>query len=354
MENAYVDAMCRTVRAYLDEAKSTGKTVATQRNYTRRLRSFMDYYAGTEPTAPPTAETVRGWRSALQERGCSPATVRQYLIELKYFFAWAADPDNETEQAGMRNPVGRKMFPKVEKRPYDLLIPDHLIPRLWKNTPPPNGHRALWPRNYAIVALLLTTKMRNAELLSLRPCDLHWDEGYICIESGKGNKYRETDFNEFAQSAVNLYLLSGVRPSHLPDTAPLFGTTAANEFQGAKSGGEWHRGSAEWLSNLVERHVRLICGIPNIRTHDLRHVGARLALNAGASMEAIQAELGHACMSTTQIYSGRLMQRRGRTSAASVLSRMDTAAAENRAEAERITAQQNRGADMPGRTEQSA
>jgi len=73
----------------------------------------------------------------------------------------------------------------------------------------------------------------------------------------------------------------------------------------------------------VERHVRSVTGVPDIRSHDLRHVGSRLDLNSGMPENELQAKLGHASPITTQRYSGRLMDRSGRKSAKKVFAERD-------------------------------
>ena len=138
-------------------------------------------------------------------------------------------------------------------------------------------------------------------------------------------------YNSFlSQSAVRIYLASGIRPRDLPDTAPLFGTTSKKGVFGTNErDGTWTFGSAEWLSALVMRHVKAVTGVNNVRTHDLRHVGARIDLNSGMRQEALQAKLGHASPGTTQIYSGKLMGRSETHSAALVLEARDRQAAIN-------------------------
>nr|DAH41082.1 MAG TPA: SITE SPECIFIC RECOMBINASE XERD [Caudoviricetes sp.] len=194
--------------------------------------------------------------------------------------------------------------------------------KLWRNDKPATAKAKTWPRNYAIVIMLLTTELRNAELLDLTPADLHWEDGELSVESGKGSKFRRIEFPDIAQSAVRIYLASGIRPKDLPDTAPLFGNTAPKGSFGPRTGEEsrqWQRGSRQWLSTLVESHVRAVTGVPNIRSHDLRHVGARIDLNAGMKQEELQSKLGHTNPNVTQRYSGRLLSRTGKRSAALVL-----------------------------------
>lgn len=81
-------------------------------------------------------------------------------------------------------------------------------------------------------------------------------------------------FPELAQSAVRLYLASGIRPQDLPDTAQLFGTTSKKGVFGTRErDGAWTAGSAEWLSALVMRHVKAVTGVSGVRCEDLRHIG---------------------------------------------------------------------------------
>ena len=80
---------------------------------------------------------------------------------------------------------------------------------------------------------------------------------------------------------------------------------------------------------MVESHVFAVTGVHNIRSHDLRHVGARLDLNSGMDHYALQSKLGHANPQTTQIYSGKLMARVGRSSAKEVIAERDYQAQRN-------------------------
>lgn len=303
--------------AYLKNVSATSPSPKTAATYTSTLVDFMNFFiAGDENYKDPTYTTIAAWRDSLVERGLTPNTVRQYLVRLHMFFDFACDPAcggwYET------NPVSRRFFPQTAResaRPYDPILTDRQVMLLWRYDKAPGCRRDTWPRNYAIVILLLTTELRNAELLSLTPADLLWDEGELIVERGKGNKFRRVEFPEIAQSAVRLYLASGLRPKDLPDTAPLFGTTSPKEFGARIRDSAWTRGSSQWLSGIVLRHVKAVTGVDNVRSHDLRHVGARLDLNSGMSQAELQAKLGHASPGTTQVYSGRLLSRTGRKSA---------------------------------------
>ena len=85
-------------------------------------------------------------------------------------------------------------------------------------------------------------------------------------------------FSDLAQSAVQLYLASGIRPQDLPDTAPLFGNTAPKGSFGPRTGDEsreWQQGSRQWLSTLVERHVSAVAFVRGVRCEELRHAAAQ-------------------------------------------------------------------------------
>lgn len=324
-----------SVGVYLQNLRMKGKSERTLRNYTTRLslfRAFWTEHCGAEPEKDPDYAIVLSWRDAMLEEGKKASTTKQYMKELSFFFEALRKPIFGEELRYADNPVDDVFYPAVEKRPYDVILNDSEVLQLVSNTCHVPQMKATWARNYAIVAILLTSQIRNSELLDLRLSDLDFANGEINVEHGKGNKFRCVEFTPFAQSAVKLYLTSGLRPAALPDSAPLFGTTASHEY-GVFSGGKekWHKGSSQWLSSLVERHVRSITGVPDVRTHDLRHVGSRLLLNAGASMEFVQAELGHASLATTQIYCGRLMQRRGQNSAKDVFAEMGRQAVLNEA-----------------------
>ena len=167
--------------------------------------------------------------------------------------------------------------------------------------------------------LLLTTELRNAELRALTPADIDLEDAALRVEHGKGDKFRVVDLPDIAVVSLRHYLASGIRPKDLPDTEPLFGNTAPKGSFGPRTGDEsreWQRGSRQWLSTLVESHVKAVTGVPNIRSHDLRHVGARIDLNAGMKQEELQSKLGHTNPNVTQRYSGRLLSRTGKRSAA--------------------------------------
>ena len=320
-----LDMYDEAARHYLNNHRYLGTSPTTIGNYATRIKVFRQYLASRpDPNAPITEQTAEAFRNGMIDAGRARSTVRQYLLELSIFF----DAEIATF---LHNPFNAKQRPKADKRPYDILIPDDKAALLWRNVCPIPQLETTWARNYAIVVLLLSSEIRNKELLDLRPCDLDFDEQEIYIEHGKGDKFRCIDFPFIAQTAIKMYLASGIRPATATDTDPLFGTEAASEYGTRRTGETWHRGTMGWLSGVVERTVAAITGVSGIRSHDLRHVGARLDLNGGMRLEALQSKLGHSNPNTTQIYADRVMARGGRASARAVLEERDRQAALNAA-----------------------
>lgn len=321
--------LANALDAWLRCCKGSGIVQSTIVSYARIAGDFYNFVldAGLYYTDPGFT-TIQAYRTSMIDRDFAENTIHHHLTVLRMFFTWASSPDLGDARYYDTNPVSTRFLPKAsskaKRRPYDLLLTDTQIMQLWRNNPIKTTHPELWPRNYAIVVMLLTTELRNAELRNLALADLDFENGVLYVEHGKGDKFRAVDFPEIAQLAVRQYLESGIRPESAAPSAPLFGTMAKKKRgAGTADTGKWHAGSDEWLSALVERHVYAITGVQNIRTHDLRHVGARVDLNAGMPIEELQSKLGHSSVVTTQIYSGRVMPRMSRKSAEKVCAERD-------------------------------
>jgi integrase/recombinase XerD len=146
-------------------------------------------------------------------------------------------------------------------------------------------------RDKALIELLYATGLRVTELLSLKPADVNLDAGYLtCI--GKGDKQRIVPLGHAAAEWVRRYLAEG-RPRLLktPKTPWL--------FVNAKGGTQLSR--VGFWKVLKEYGTK--AGVPpGLSPHMLRHSFATHLLERGADLRAIQMMLGHADLSTTQIY----------------------------------------------------
>lgn len=258
--------------AWLRDLAERGCSPRTITGYALTVRDFIECFATEEdnPSAPSYADVLL-WTQTFDARGLTLRTQQQYLVRLRAFFTWACE--HGWYQV---NPVLKRLLPA----PSDLPPKEYAklekwqLQRLYTFTRPGYARTVTYPRNYAIVILLLTTDLRNNELLHLTPAALHWSDNQFFISCSKSGSVRRMAFPELAQSAVRLYLASGIRPQDLPDTAPLFGTTSKKGVFGTRErDGAWTAGSAEWLSALVMRHVKAVTGVSGVRCEDLRHIG---------------------------------------------------------------------------------
>lgn len=309
---------------YMTRLKFRNLSPHTLTNYAKTLRLFGDFLEAFE--GDDLYDAVMAWQAELMRSGRAPSTVNQYLCVLNIFFDKATKRSFPKDLRFSENPVDTSEAPKVVSRPYDELLTDEQVISLLKNEPPVGAKKSLWARNYAILMILLGTKIRNAELLDLRLCDIDFAESTLFVASGKGRKARLLDMDDLVANSIRQYLASGSRPEGLSPNDYLFGTFAEKERGGRRFGATWHRGSSQWLSDIVRRTVLAKVGTDNIRSHDLRHIGSRLSLNAGASMEQLQGELGHSSFSLIERYAGRLQARHKRASAREVLAARDVAA----------------------------
>jgi len=148
-----------------------------------------------------------------------------------------------------------------------------------------------------MIELLYATGVRVSELVGIRLADLHLAEHYLtCI--GKGSKERLVPIGEQATGWVERYI-AGARREILKRRA------SARLFVNARGGSLSRVGF--W--KILTQHVRK-AGLPRgVSPHVLRHSFATHLLERGADLRAIQLMLGHADLSTTQIYTHVLQQR---------------------------------------------
>ena len=262
--------------AWLRDLEEQGRLSRTVEAYASTLADFTSFFGADEDKSDiPSYAEVLLWRGNLESRGCRERTVAQYLRQLRAFFDWAC------EHGWYRaNPVLKRLIPTVSDLPPAeyVTLHDWQLRRFYTYERPQSAKAATYPRNYAIAILLLTTDLCNGELLHLTPADLHWADNVIAARDGHTGEVRQVAFSDLAQSAVQLYLASGIRPQDLPDTAPLFGNTAPKGSFGPRTGDEsreWQQGSRQWLSTLVERHVSAVAFVRGVRCDELRHAAAQ-------------------------------------------------------------------------------
>lgn len=327
------------VNRWLHTAKRNNLTESSVQNYiscTKCFREFLQTRAenGMIGDGYVSFDDVQAWIDEMAENGNKPTTIKQRLVVIGQFFNFCAKPYIPDDLRYAQSPVSRDFYPKTVTEQIPEILPDEAIIKLWKYERKYSATDAQFARNYALVVLILTTGLRNKEVLDLRLSDVDFMENEISVKNGKGRKARIVDMPDICSAALMNYLHSGARPATLSDQDYLFGTTAAHAFgvqnNSIRDAERWHRGTTAWLSSVVERHVRNQTGVSGVRSHDLRHLFARVTLNATGNLAELQGAMGHTSPIITEKYSGRLMQRRKRASARAVLRAREEAAEEVR------------------------
>jgi len=257
-------------------------------NYRHALVCFRE-----EAKAPPwkkcTAEDFRRFLFQLMKKGAARATIRLHFAALRTFYKWLS------ERHGLaRNPLKEVLLPKLERKLPHVLTIAQMEGLLGAPSRAPLEKQApAWTpaRDAAILELFYSSGLRLAELVSL-------DVGHIDPFSesvrvlGKGRKERIVPVGEPAIEAIQRY-----RSQARVESGPLFISKGRRRI------------SAVAIGQMLKKYLRH-AGIPlTVSPHKLRHSFATHMLDAGADLRGVQALLGHASISTTQIYTHVTVER---------------------------------------------
>jgi integrase/recombinase XerD len=271
------------IDAYLDhlrvERRLAGHTLESYARDLSALTAFADE-RGRPPEALDRASLEEFVRRQMT-RGLSPRSVARAVAAVRGFYRFLV------------------MDRQLDRNPADDLRP----PRAWPALPrflsleevdrliaQPDVTTVRGLRDRAMIELLYATGLRVSELVGVRTVDLHLDEQYLtCI--GKGSKERIVPIGEQASEWITRYQTTARRELTKGRAAPRL-------FLNARGGALSRVGF--W--KILKQHGRA-AGLPRtLSPHVLRHSFATHLLERGADLRAIQLMLGHADLSTTQIY----------------------------------------------------
>jgi len=259
--------------------------------YARDLNGLAEFASGQGKSVDAlTRSDLEGHVRDLMAEGRSPRSVARAVACYRGFFRFmvidgrlSVNPADD-----LRPPRAWKVLPRyLAVEDVDRLIEQPIV-----GTP-----RGL--RDRALIELLYATGMRVSELLSLRPADVNLEASYLTC-SGKGNKQRIVPIGDEAADWVKRYLREG-------RSALLGKRTSQRLFVNAKGGGPGLTRVGFW--KILKTYARQAGLTKTLSPHMLRHSFATHLLERGADLRAIQMMLGHADLSTTQIYTHVLEQR---------------------------------------------
>ncbi len=285
------------MRTYLDHlAVERGLAPNTLVSYRRDLSRYRDYLAaeGVTSLEGVSEATVTGFLARLREGdadhpplGASSAARAVVAVRGFHKFAVADGLAGADPAGGVRPPRPAKRLPKA--------LPFADVERLLEAAGAPGTTLAL--RDRALLEVLYGTGARISEAVGLDvdDLDLHDTAGGSVLLRGKGGKQRIVPVGSFAREALEVYLVRARPELAAASTGP---STGGALFLNAR-GGRLSRQSA-WT--VLVRTAERAGLTQDVSPHTLRHSFATHLLDGGADVRVVQELLGHASVTTTQIY----------------------------------------------------
>jgi len=272
------------------------------------IDTYIGYLRDVRRLSPNTIESyardLAGLAAFAEKKGCAVEALGRRDLDAYARTLMAGGLSPRSVARAIACVRGYYKFLLAEKTIASDPAEDFRAPRAWPALPKylaledvdkllaqPDASAPRGLRDKALIELLYATGLRVSELLSLKPGDVALDAGYLtCI--GKGDKQRIVPLGHAAADWIRRYVAEG-RP------ALLKGRKSAWLFVNAKGGGRLSR--VGFWKILKEYGVK--AGVARgLSPHVLRHSFATHLLERGADLRAIQMMLGHADLSTTQIY----------------------------------------------------
>ncbi|MFM1815915.1 MAG: hypothetical protein RLZ98_2610 [Pseudomonadota bacterium] len=286
--------------AMIDAEKgAAGNTVDA---YRRDLEFFAQHMAqcGIE-LSDAQPRDLAGYARKLSELGFSPATRSRRLSAVRQLYKFLVAENHVVEDPahGLSSPRKARSLPKT----LSTAEVDKLIATAAARCPGTSGRdrfRAL--RLYCLIEMLYATGMRVSELVSLPRSVLLGDPRMLTIK-GKGGRERMVPLNRSAREALEAYLNIGHAPED--NTSPML----TNKWLFPSKGALGHLTRQRFAQELKEVAVEAGLDTERVSPHVLRHAFASHLLDRGADLRAVQQLLGHADISTTEIYTHVLDER---------------------------------------------
>ena len=288
----------RSIALYLDMlAAERGAQTNTLDAYRRDLEDFADHLKEAGRTIGNAGtDDIRTYLGALSKRGLKVTTVARRLSAIRqlYRFLYAEGHRKDDPAAVLEGPKRERALPKT----LSLTEVDNLISVAGKVDPAaPLGARLRAARLACLIEILYATGLRVSELVAL-PISAARKDARVIMVRGKGNKERLVPLNDAAKRAMADYL--------------------ALLAEVDSKGGRWLFPSFGDSGHLTRQHfareLKMLAAAAGLRgtqvsPHVLRHAFASHLLHNGADLRVVQTLLGHADISTTQIYTHVLEER---------------------------------------------
>ena len=271
----------RLLERYLDVlSHERGLAPLTVEAYGRDLKRLdRELSKGGRDLVSATPEDLSRHLRGLRRRGLAPRSIRRALVSIRGLFAHLVEEGERPD-----DPAVNLLPPKLWRKLPRVLAEGEIDALLAA----PDVSSPLGLRDRAMIELLYASGLRVSELVGLNLSQLRLDVGYVLV-SGKGSKERLVPVGEAAEDWIGRYL-ADVRPR-----------LASGRHEKVFVN---HRGAPLTRQGLwkILRGHGAAAGIAELSPHVLRHSFATHLLEHGADLRAVQAMLGHADISTTEIY----------------------------------------------------
>lgn len=267
-------------RFLADERHKSHNTIEAYKRDINQYIVYLDETTGKDVT-DATQATVTGYLDMLLNKGRSPSTVSRVLAALKSFYLFLTDCGNIIE-----NPASLLEAPKHKKKPPHILSNDE-INRLLAS---PSCDDCKGIRDKAMLELLYATGIRVSELINLDVCDVNLQMNFIRCRGSR--KERVIPIGNAASDAASAYI-SKARPRliHSGKEQALFVNISGLRL------------TRQGFWKIIKYYGKAAQIQSDITPHTLRHSFAAHLIKNGADLESIKEMMGHADISSTQVYS---------------------------------------------------
>ena len=263
-----------------------GLSKNTHDSYRRDLRRYTTFLATVGATAAgATSGDVAAYMAELRSSGLSPRTTARHLAAIRGFYKYLVTHGllKDSPAASIDIPASPKTLP-------DSLTVEE-VETLLSRPEKEKGRERYWLRDKAMLEVLYATGLRVSELVSLDLGELNLQRGVVTV-MGKGDKQRMVPLGSVAIKWITKYLREA-RPVILKgsDSTDLFVTARGTAMK------RWN------FWKIIKGYgIRAGLDAARLKPHILRHCFATHLVERGADLRVVQEMLGHADISTTQVY----------------------------------------------------
>ena len=274
-----LSSMIKKFQAYLEYEKNASPK--TFENYTLWLGRFLEH-VGDINVKNITSLDVLDYRMKLNKLGLSPRTINYHIVAIRSFLKFCLKNDIDVISPN------KLELGKTPQRVVSFLTEAEVEKILAMPAELETKNRIKRLRDETILLILFGTGLRVTELTSIKIGDIKSDSNQFTI-IGKGSKQRAVFSTKRAREKLEEYLAART------DESPYVFINISNN----KTGSQLHRNAVEDLVRFYAKQAGLE---KKVTPHTLRHSFATTLLKKGADIRSVQTLLGHASITTTQIY----------------------------------------------------